>query len=153
MFQKYDGSLSCFGVHFYKGTHSGFPGVYNRVVRWLDSGPYSHVELTFSDGMSASSSYMDRGVRFKQIIFDEDKWDFRPLPLKLESVAKNWFQTHLGRPYDLLGNIHFIDGFVRHDEDSFFCSEAIAAALGMPDAWRHTPNSLAGIVDWFWETA
>ena len=49
---------------FYKGTRPGWQGIYSRAVRVIDRGPYSHCELVFSDGLSASASYIDGGVRF-----------------------------------------------------------------------------------------
>lgn len=128
---------------FYKGTHAGFPGVYNRAVRAWERGPYSHVELTFNGDIAASSSFMDGGVRFKQITFDPDKWDFITLPDYLERDARKWFIKHNGEPYDIMGNVHFIIGFVGDDRGKSFCSEAVAAALGIPDPWRFGPNALA----------
>ena len=52
-----------FSAAFYQGTRPGLPGLYNRLVRWLDRGEFSHCELVFGDGMSASASFMDHGVR------------------------------------------------------------------------------------------
>ena len=128
---------------FYKSTRAGWSGLYNRLVRWWTCGPYSHVELIFSDGMAASSSFMDRGVRFKQIDFDPARWDVVELPASLEAAARVWFMRHAGQPYDLLGNLHFVIAPVRNDHDAWFCSEAVAAALGMSEPWRFDPNSLA----------
>ena len=52
---------------FYKATRPGWQGIYSRAVRWIDRGPYSHAELVFSDGLSASASYIDGGVRLKRM--------------------------------------------------------------------------------------
>jgi hypothetical protein len=127
---------------FYKSTHSGLPGVYNRFVRWWDHGTYSHCELVFSDGMSASASYMDGGVRFKQIEFDPLKWDFVELPGHLEDAARAWFVAHEGRAYDLLGNLRFMIGPLPLSRDKWFCSSALASSLGLSDGWRFSPNAL-----------
>ena len=62
-------------VAFYKGTRSGIAGIYSRGVRFITKGKYSHCELIFSDGMSASASFMDGGVRFKRIEYDPAHWD------------------------------------------------------------------------------
>lgn len=128
---------------FYKGTHLGLPGVYNRGVRWWTRSAYSHVELVFSTGHCASASYMDGGVRFKVIEFDADKWDFVDLPAQLEPAAFQWFLDHRGQPYDLLGNLHFVVARVADDKRKWFCSESVAAALGIPDPWRFDPGTLA----------
>lgn len=42
---------------FYRGTRPGLQGIYSRAVRWIDRGPYSHSELVFSDGLSASEGF------------------------------------------------------------------------------------------------
>jgi hypothetical protein len=138
---------------FYKGTHAGLPGVYNRLVRWWTRSPYSHAELIFADGMAASSSYMDGGVRFKAIDFDPALWDFVDLPDHLAPAAIDWFDAHLGDAYDLLGNLHFVVSPVCDDKRKWFCSEAIGAALGVPDPWRFDPGTLHAALSYFTQPA
>jgi hypothetical protein len=135
-----------FRIAFYKGTHPGLPGVYNRLVRARGHGPYSHVELIFSDGWAASSSWMDGGVRFKQIDFDTQNWDILELPGEWESFARLWFATNEGKAYDLMGNAFLAIGFVSDSFDKFFCSEAAAAALKIDQAFRLEPNTLYPVV-------
>jgi len=130
-------------VAFFKGTKSGLAGIYNRIVRFVTNSKYSHCELVFSEGLCASASYMDGGVRFKEIHFEEGKWDFIELPEGLEVFASNWFIKHQGQKYDLLGNLTFIWFGIRQDKSKWFCSEAIAASLGITDSWRYTPALLA----------
>jgi hypothetical protein len=134
---------------FYKATHPGLPGVYNRVVRWWTKSTYSHVELVFPTGYAASSSYMDGGVRFKVIDFDPDLWDFVEIPRALEQQAWAWFEAHRGQPYDLLGNLRFVLAPVADDKKAWFCSEAVAAALGMPEPWRFDPGALHSALSLF----
>lgn len=135
-----------FRAAFYTGTRPGIPGIYNRLVRWLDRGPYSHCELIFADGMAASSSFMDHGVRFKYIEFNPAHWDFVRLPHHLEAAARAWFEAHQGKVYDLWGNIRFLFGCFRDSGDKWFCSEALAAALGFENPWRFGPNGLSEIL-------
>jgi hypothetical protein len=130
----------------YKGTRPGLAGVYNRLVRFVDNGPYSHGELVFSDGMSASASWMDDGVRFKQINFNPALWDFIDLPPEKEAAARQWFIDHEGEPYDLPGNLRFFCGIIREADRGWFCSEAKAAALGLTEPWRYGPNGLVNIL-------
>jgi len=134
---------------FYKGTRPGIQGLYNRLVRWIDRGPYSHCELIFSDGLAASASWMDGGVRFKVIDFDPEHWDFIDLPPDKEAAAREWFMGHLGDGYDLLGNLRFLFGWIRESADRWFCSEAFAASLGMGDPWRHGPVGLIVLLKYF----
>jgi len=133
-------------IALYKATHAGLPGLYNRFVRWWDQGQYSHCEIIFSDGLSASSSYMDKGIRFKEIIYDSANWDFIEIPDSYESAARAWFDSHVGQGYDLIGNIRFAFGFLKCPEDKWFCSESIGAALGIVDPWRLSPNGIAPIL-------
>jgi hypothetical protein len=130
----------------YKGTRPGLAGVYNRLVRWVDGGPYSHAELVFSDGTAWSASYMDGGVRAKRITFGPDKWDLLPLPGFDEAKARAWFDRHSGAGYDLAGNLKFVIGWWPHSGSRWFCTEAIAAALGLPGKphW-YGPQKLAGV--------
>lgn len=133
-------------IAFYKGTHKGLAGVYNRLVRSFDSGKYSHCELIFSDGMSASSSFMDGGVRFKQIIYDPNNWDIIELPNADENAAREWFIKHEGLPYDIRGNLKLVFILIPQSKNGWFCSEAVAAALRMVDSWRYSPNALYAII-------
>ena len=136
----------------YKATRPGLQGIYSRLARWIDGGPYSHCELVFSDGVSASASFIDGGVRFKQIDYDPAHWDFIDLPANMEAQAREWFEQHEGAGYDLIGNLTFVLWFIPHSKSRWFCSEAVAAALGMPEPWRYGPCGLASALSWRLQT-
>jgi hypothetical protein len=136
-----------FRAAFYKGTRPGLSGIYNRLIRWWDNGNYSHCELIFSDGQAASASYLDGGVRFKQIDFDPARWDFVNLQANLEAEARQWFIKHEGSGYDLIGNLRFALDFLPDNKNKWFCSEALAAAIGIPEPWRLGPNGLAAYLN------
>ena len=127
---------------FYKGTRPKIQGLYNILVRAVTKGVYSHCELVFSDGQCASSSFIDGGVRFKRIDFDSDHWDFIDLPDELEPKAREWFEKHNHQHYDILGNVRFVFWPVSEEKNKWFCSEAMAKALGLDQAWRYDPNTL-----------
>jgi hypothetical protein len=133
---------------FYKGTRPGLQGIYSRAVRWIDRGPYSHCELVFSDGLSGSASYIDGGVRFKAIDYSQhpEHWDFLDLPDAAEPYARDWFESRIGAPYDLMGNVRFVLPWVHDSEKGWFCSEAMAAALRLKEPWRFGPNGLAALL-------
>ena len=130
-------------VAFYKGTRPGIAGVYNRLVRWWTKSAYSHAELVLSSGRAWSASFEDGGVRSKLIDFDPKKWDLIDVPAHLEAGAVAWFTAHRGAKYDLLGNLQFVLAAFPHSQERWFCSEAVAAALGIPDPWRYDPGTLA----------
>lgn len=124
---------------FYKGKGN----VYNGFIRFWDGGPYSHCELVFSDGLSASASWQDgRKVRGKRIAFNPDHWDFIELPDYLEPAARAYFEKTKGRPYDLIGQIRFLIAPLKGSKHGDWCSEWVPAALGMKDPWRYGPNGL-----------
>lgn len=125
---------------FYKGTRPGITGIYNRLVRFWCQGPYSHCELVFSDGMAASASFADGGVRFKRINFDPANWDLIELPGADEAAARAWFEQRQGTGYDLIGNLRFVIAPLPDNKQRYFCSEAVLAALGVENPWRFCPN-------------
>jgi hypothetical protein len=135
-----------FHIAFYKGTQLGIHGLYNRLVRFWDNGPYSHCEAVFSDGLSASASFTDGGVRFKRIEFSPERWDVVYVPPALESEVSNWFHVHEGEPYDVLGNLRFLFDFLPDGKNKWFCNEAVGAALSLHEPWRYGPNGLASIL-------
>jgi len=131
-----------FRAAFFRANRPGLAGIYNYLVRTRGRGPYSHVELIFSDGVAASSSFSDGGVRFKQIAFEPGKWDVIDLPAEWEGAARAWFVKNEGMPYDTMGNVFLALGFFSESNDKAFCSEAVAAALGIDQAFRLEPNTL-----------
>lgn len=133
-------------IAFYKGEQTGFVGVYGKFQKKFDSGEFTHCEIVFSDGMAASSSLRDKGVRFKKIDFHPDRWVFIDVSWADEEVARQYFTKWEGTPYDLMGNVFFALGFVRGSKDKLFCSEACAEALGLKEGWRYSPNGLYQIL-------
>lgn len=129
-------------IAFYKGTRPFPQGIFNMGVRWWTGGPYSHCEIIFSSGISASSSFIDGGVRFKQIAYDNDRWDFIDLNKNLEHFVRDWFDNHAGEKYDVLNLFGFIWRRKDGSRKKWTCSEACAAAWGLEEPWRYDPNSL-----------
>lgn len=129
-------------IAFYKGKTR----VFNRLVSWYLRGPYSHCELvlqTNTDGYStcASSSFMDGGVRMKQIKLDPEHWDVIEVQGSV-AVAVRWLDEHEDCKYDVLGLLGFLWRRTQGEQNKFFCSEAVAAMLGLDEPWRFDPMSL-----------
>lgn len=130
--------------------------MFNRLTSWWTKGKYSHCELIEGydeDGLAIcwSSSFMDGGVRKKHIYLDPEHWDVLDVQVS-ESVfedAISWFARHKGERYDVVGLIGFIFDYVSDDNTKWFCSEAIAASLGIREPWRFSPNSLYWVLDRF----
>lgn len=129
---------------FYKGVHPSFSGIYNILVKWWTQSPYSHCELIFNDGISASASFLDGGVRFKQIDYDPTKWDMVNIPDELQEAAHAYFKLHEGEEYSIRGNLRFLFGFIKVSRKKKFCSWALGESLGVPEADRYYPGILIG---------
>lgn len=134
-------------IAFYKVNRPGVQGLFSRLVRWWTHGPYSHCELvlgTDREGLSrcGSSSYIDGGVRIKDIALDPAHWDVVEVQGNSARAAQ-WFLEHNGQGYDLLGLLFFV--LRRRDgaADRWLCSESVAAALGWAEPWRFDPNTFA----------
>lgn len=130
-------------VAFYKGKTR----LFNKLVRWWTRGPYSHVEIVFSDGLSYSSSYIDGGVRSKRIRFDERLWDFVQLDDQLdESTIRMRAEKMIGSGFDVMGLFGFIMRRVSHSKNRLFCSEFVMRCLGYSDPWRFDPNTAYSVI-------
>jgi hypothetical protein len=133
-----------FATALYKGTRAGADGLYNRIVRAVDHGPYSHTEIVFGDGLCGSCSFLDGGMRLKRIEFEPARWDFIALPQVHERGARAYFEARAGKVgYDLRGNLRFLLPWERASRTRRFCSWACWESLGLPEGWRFGPNSYA----------
>lgn len=103
---------------------------------------YSHVELVI-DGWCWSSSARDGGVRCKSIDLDSGHWDLYEVAGDAQA-ARDWFVVHRGEPYDWLGVLRFVPilKWLPRRRRDWFCSESVAAAIGLSIPDRFTPASL-----------
>lgn len=130
---------------FYRGKTR----LFNILTAWWTRGPFSHCELIvgYDDKGFAecwSASFMDGGVRRKMIELDPAHWVIVPATLSPEdeAAAVAWFAEHNGKKYDTLGLVGFLWRPFSGSDSKWFCSEALAAALGFQDSWRFCPNTL-----------
>ena len=133
-------------IAFYKGTVKGYKGLFSLAIRWWEGGPYSHTEVIFSDGMSASSSFLDGGVRFKYIEYNPERWDIFEITdaVATEREVRQWYEAREERRYDYMGVLSFIVKFLTPDPMKHFCSETQAASIWkMKNPKTIGPNALA----------
>lgn len=134
-------------IAFYTGSRR----LFNKLVCWKMRGPYSHVEAVIEDGgnglaLCASASFSDGGVRFKQIDLRSGNWDVIDVPSIDAARVAQWFAWHEHEPYDVRGLVNFILP-VGHNPEGWFCDEALLDAMGMREAWRFDPNSMARVCE------
>ena len=132
----------------------------DKFIRAWTGEAYSHSELLI-DGVCYSSSGRDKGVRRKEMDLPLDKWDIIPLPWANAENALAYFQTtrkhrygyfrilltqffNLGSNDTFLGRVSRVLGM----KPSPFCSDWIAAALGLPDPGIYNPGSLDALCKW-----
>lgn len=127
---------------FYLGRKAENPS--SKMFDWLvcawTKSPYSHCELVI-DGVCYSSSKRDGGVRAKEIDLKSGHWHVLEIGGD-KSAALKWFQGNSGARYDVAGLFGFVLPFRTHNLNRWFCSEACAAALGIPEPWRYSPHDL-----------
>lgn len=144
-------------VAFYRyprGGHTWWKYLHHRIVCWWTRGAYSHAELVLSERVNevgvldyecASSSPRDGGVRTKWMDLPADKWTLIAVPADA-NVARAWFVRENGKGYDYLAWVGFVWRRETGSKNRWFCSEAIASALGMSEPWRYDPNTLYAIL-------
>lgn len=126
-------------VALYKGPAKDWR---HKVAHWAvcvaTRSPYSHCELVIG-GVCWSASARDGGVRGKVIDLQSGRWDVFPIEGD-EAAALAWFLAHKGQRYDWAGVARFALPFLPNSADRWFCSEALAAALGRPWPERFIPH-------------
>ncbi len=134
---------------FYKGRgQTWWQRVQDGAIRLVTGGRYSHVELIAGAAkhgavsICLSSSGRDGGVREKPILLKPESWDLVELPICAEEPAQ-FIRDRIGAGYDYTGILlSQLLHLGRHDQTRWFCSEICAAALGMPEPQRLSPQRL-----------
>jgi len=106
---------------------------------------YSHIELVFSDGMSLSSSPREGEVRFKEISYDPNTWEYVDIDITEEQERLLRYKSSdlVGKKYDYFGILFwYIIPIKKQKNDKWWCSEICAYLLGW-DEFRVTPNKMA----------
>ena len=115
-------------IAFYKARYGQF---FDKVIALFTFSKYSHCEIVFEDGMCASASVRDGGVRFKEIVMGV-RWDVYDLMVGIdEATVRQWFVDNDHQEYDLWGAIGSAFGLNLSNDDKKFCSESCATVLGL----------------------
>lgn len=126
------------------------PRAFARLICLLQGGDASHSEIAYrwegSYHDCISSSWLDNGVRLKQINLTPDKWRVYEVDLASEGDVAGYYEKYKGTKYDWLALLGFvitrrIKGFVKRK----FCSEVGADILGLSEGWRYDLNLLESV--------
>ena len=120
--------------------------IFARLVVLVRGGDSAHCEISDrwdnEGGHSCvSASFLDGGVRRKFLTLPKEKWRIYELDSPVEAVA-DWYKKHVGKGYDILGLLGFIVRTKIENPNRFFCSEAVAAVLGLFMPWTYDPRKL-----------
>jgi len=134
-------------IAFYKGTRPMPQGLFNVGVRWGMDSRYSHCEAIFGRDLTkpvpcGSSSFIDGGVRIKDILISPDHWDVLNVPAFDAIQSKQWFVAHDGELYDVRGLASVVLPVIQDDPGRRFCSEAILASVGYQNPHKIDPGRL-----------
>ena len=115
-------------IIFYKAKYGT---ILDKLIGLFSFSKYSHCELVFSNGICASSSSRDGGMRFKYIDINEH-WDIFDLNMDVDEASiRYWFSINDGDSYDWVGAIASLFRIDLSTDDKKFCSEACGYALGV----------------------
>lgn len=122
-------------------------GLFNVAVRGAMDSRHSHCEAIFGGDLSGavpcgSSSFIDGGVRIKEILLNPEHWDVLDVARFDANRSKQWFIEHDGELYDVRGLAAVVLPVIRDNKDRRFCSEAILASVGFPNAHKFDPGRL-----------
>ncbi len=107
------------------------------MIEWFSQGIYSHVDTVLPDGrlLGARSDVVGGAPAGVQIRKPDYATFIRKLivPLPCEwpilDAFNNFIHAQIGKPYDSTAILAFAFGRDWQEEDSWFCSELVAAAL------------------------
>lgn len=99
-------------------------------IRWETWGPYSHCELRLEQHLTFSSSWRDKGVRFRDMAASSEKWDRLLIDLSEDEAEELilWCSKQSGA-YDLWGIFGFIINKRVQDTTKWYCSEICSEGL------------------------
>jgi len=140
---------------FYKGRGKTVAErLQDGAIRIASRGIYSHVEMIAGEAVQdcpaecLSSSGRDGGVRQRTIVLKSSSWDLVSIPIDPGGPCQ-FILNQMGARYDYTGILlSQVLAFGRHNPDKWFCSEICAAALGLPNPQRVSPQFLFDMVAW-----
>ena len=118
---------------FHKGD-----AVLSRIIEYGTHGPYSHVELVFSDGLSFSArAELNPAVNIITPDFSDQLWDFIEIPAKYpEQPARAWAELQKGKGYDWAADFAFPMPWIKDDTHKLMCASSCTLALQQAGLFR-----------------
>ena len=122
--------------------------IFARLVTFVRGGDSAHCEVANKwrgdFHTCTSASFMDGGVRQKQIPLTADKWRIYEMDIANETVDE-WFAKHHGKKYDVVGLFGFVWRTIEGSVRRFFCSEVAADIIGLPEPHLYDLRALESV--------
>lgn len=122
---------------------------FSRAVTWLRGGDSAHCELAHKwrgdFHTCTSASFMDGGVRQKQMPLPADKWRIYELNGISDKEVDEWFVTNHNKKYDVIGLLGFVWRQIEGSSRRLFCSEAVADIIGLPEPHLYDLRTLESV--------
>ncbi len=137
-----------FGILLFRGK-----GFISAAIRFQTWGDYAHAALLVPGG-NIIEAMQFAGVRIRELTDEDmagaDLYDVPCCSPKQWIDAADFAHDQIGKKYDYLGVMRFLDRRPGLDRDSWFCSELVFAALWNQGvqllhkpAWKVNPTNLA----------
>lgn len=114
--------------------------LFARLVCLFQGGDSAHCEVSIRRVADVhecvSASWIDGGVRVKQMPLPASKWRIYRVDGAPET-ATAWAAKHSGAPYDWLGLLGFFVRRIPGFSNAWFCSESAADIMGLTDPHRY----------------
>lgn len=121
---------------------------FSRFLAWWQRADVSHCEsvlqVVVDQYRCGSSSLLDGGVRTKEMPLPPEKWRIYEVPADARQ-ALQWFADHAGEGYDIAGLLGFVFRRIKGWLKAWWCSEAVAASMGIRDPWRYDVATLESL--------
>lgn len=125
----------------------GDPRLFSRLVCLLRGGDSAHCEVAWAwEGARhrcVSASFLDGGVRCKDIDLRAGAW--RVYELQAHHWPLAWGAAHAGARYDVLGLLGIVLPPLGHSRKRWFCSEAVAAVIGLREPQIYDLRTLESV--------
>lgn len=142
-------------IAFYLGKKKENPEArfLDQLICAVTGSRYSHVELVYDYnpydrfGQCYSSSPREGGIRPQLIDFNTGHWEVFTFSTDLsKSEINKWFTQRLDCKYDWFGAVGARFPFVKEEPSRWFCSEAVATCLNLPNPHSLSPQELFELI-------
>ena len=120
-----------------------------RAVTFLRGGDSAHCELAHkwrgNFHTCTSASFIDGGVRQKQIELPADKWRIYEFNGISDKEVDEWFVANHNKKYDVIGLMGFVWRRIEGSAKRLFCSEAVADIIGLPEPHLYDLRALESV--------